>query len=468
MSNGSETRLAAVGPSGLSRGDQRRNARLVRLRDVVTRQRAVLAVDLAERVQAAVVVDHDSRVLARQVVRRRAHDLAGLVAWGQEAAAAAGFDGLVVACEPTGHRWKALAVTAQEAGCPLVCVSPLLVSRGREGEDLSRDKTDDRDAVVIARLTVELRCYEPERAEPAWARLRHLGAHRAGLVVRAGAARQQVADLVGGCWPALLTAAAAPLDSATWRAAAGIALQVAVDAEGDVGALRTLGRARFARQVRRAVLAHGATRVQRRIVDAVWDAATGPAARAGVLAQRHGALERAGLALADHTATRAAVADVETRMLTVLGGLGLTEIAASIPGVSALGFAAILAESGDLRRFDSARALVKHAGLQPVRNESGTLRGQTRTSRRGRPGLRAAAWRATWSALRHNDVYAARHAHLVGRDDGPRLHDAQARVAVAAALLRQVHAMVVHEQPWDATKAAPTVAPTPAEVPLAA
>ena len=32
-------------------------------------------------------------------------------------------------------------------------------------------------------------------------------------------------------------------------------------------------------------------------------------------------------------------------------------------------------------------AMVKHAGLSPVRNESGTLRGQTTTSRRGRPGL---------------------------------------------------------------------------------
>jgi hypothetical protein len=43
-------------------------------------------------------------------------------------------------------------------------VQPLLVYRAREGEDLTRDKSDPKDAVLIARLAGELRCYEPERA----------------------------------------------------------------------------------------------------------------------------------------------------------------------------------------------------------------------------------------------------------------------------------------------------------------
>lgn len=35
---------------------------------------------------------------------------------------------------------------------PLVCVQPLLVGRARESEDYTRDKTDDKDAVLIAQL----------------------------------------------------------------------------------------------------------------------------------------------------------------------------------------------------------------------------------------------------------------------------------------------------------------------------
>ena len=64
----------------------------------------------------------------------------------------------------------------------------------------------------------------------------------------------------------------------------------------------------------------------------------------------------------------------------------------------------ILAETGDLSRFSSGRAVVKHAGLNPSEHTSATINGQTRISRRGRPALRSAAWRAAWGALRHNRV----------------------------------------------------------------
>jgi hypothetical protein len=44
---------------------------------------------------------------------------------------------------------------------PAVCVQPLLVRRAREGEDFIRNRSGFGDAVIIARLTSELRCYLP-------------------------------------------------------------------------------------------------------------------------------------------------------------------------------------------------------------------------------------------------------------------------------------------------------------------
>jgi transposase len=140
-------------------------------------------------------------------------------------------------------------------------------------------------------------------------------------------------------------------------------------------------------------------------------------------------------------------------MLEVLDQLDLTDLAASIPGISAVSVAMILAESGDPTRFSSARAMVKHAGLCPRDNASGTYQGTTTISRRGRPELRLAAWRAVFAALRHNPILAARHAHLLGRADNP-LTDTQARVAVAASLLRQIHAVITTRTAWDPTIAA--------------
>jgi len=235
------------------------------------------------------------------------------------------------------------------------------------------------------------------------------------------------------------------LESKSWLAAVTVALD-RIDAGGDLSVIRRWGWTRFAAAVRREL---GATRWYSAIVRAVFDAATDPAhADVGVSAQRAGALERVAYALADLAARRTEITEVEARMLGVLGHLGLTELVTTIPGVSTIGAVTILAESGDPTRFSSARALVKHAGLCPRDNSSGTYQGKTGISGRGRPQLRLAAWRAVFTALRHNPVLAARHAHLTGRADNP-LTDTQARVAVAASLLRQLHAVVVTGTAWN-------------------
>ena len=128
--------------------------------------------------------------------------------------------------------------------------------------------------------------------------------------------------------------------------------------------------------------------------------------------------------------------------------LGLTELVCSIKGLSAVGAAAILAETGDLRRFTSARAVVKHAGLAPRERMSGTFTGKARLTGAGRPGLRLAARRAIWGTLHANPVHAACHRHLTTRAEHP-LKPTQAQAAVAAALLRQLHAIAVTGKAWD-------------------
>lgn len=434
--------------SRLSRGDRRRNDKLARLRAVVTRETAVLAFDLAADKQVCALTDQDSRVLARRTVKAKAWQLAEAVEWGLSRAATAGFSSVVVACEPTGHRWRVLDQIAAEAGLRLVCVQPLLVHRARESEDFTRNKSDETDAMIIARLVTELRCYLPERAEPGWARLRHLGARRAALVTDATAARLEVMDLLECAWPAALEAAGKPFKSKSWLAAMTVALD-RVGASGDLSVIRRWGWTRFAAAVRRELPRYGATRWYSQIVRAVFDAATDPAqAAAGVADQRAGALERTRFALADLAHARAESAVVEARMVEVLDELDLTRLVTSIPGLSAVGAAAILAETGDPTRFTSARALVKHAGLCPRDNASGAYQGKTGISGRGRPQLRLAAWRAVWAALRNNPVLAARHAHLTGRADN-KLTKTQARVAVAGSLLRQLHAVTTTGTAWD-------------------
>ena len=180
-----------------------------------------------------------------------------------------------------------------------------------------------------------------------------------------------------------------------------------------------------------------------------------------VAAERVGAAERASFAVADWQRALQELGDVEDGMVAVLDQLGLTRLVTTITGLSAAGAAAILAETGDPTCSDIARTWAKHAGLCPRDNTSGRFQGQTTTSGRGRPGLRTAAWRAIWGPLPHNPVFAARYAHLTGRAHNP-LTDGQARAALAAALLRRLHAVCTRRQAWDPKIAAGEVTATAA------
>src|SRR3954447_7412936 len=131
-----------------------------------------------------VVTDHDSKVLARKSFRCRAWDLGVALDWAAERATAKGFAGVTVSCEPTGHRWRLLGQFAGDRSMPFVCVQTMQTSRARRSEGLTFDKTDDKDAILIARLTArltaQLRCYVPEPIDETRGGLRHLGARRTG------------------------------------------------------------------------------------------------------------------------------------------------------------------------------------------------------------------------------------------------------------------------------------------------
>jgi transposase len=261
----------------------------------------------------------------------------------------------------------------------------------------------------------------------------------------------------------VLGAAAQPLESKNWLAAVAVTTTAATAAGGRVDLARVagLGSATFVDAVRAELPRWDASRVNGRILGRVFDALSD---QTGVAAQRPGVLERVALLMQDWADARCKLADTETRMVGVLDGLELTELLTSIAGLSPICAAVILAETGDPGRFHSPRALVKHAGINPQQNTSGTLNGRSRITKRGRPGLRTEAWRAVWAALQSNTVLADKYQHLTTREKNP-LATLQAHIACAAALLRWIHVVVTHHVPWNPDIAAGT---TSHEAPRAA
>jgi transposase len=251
----------------------------------------------------------------------------------------------------------------------------------------------------------------------------------------------------------------------TWLAAMQV---VTSRCGGQPEKLAAIGLAEFTALVRQAVAGWGGQRPASLVCRAVFAALA--STEGVVVSHRRALLRRCADELGDLQRTRAQLRAVEADMAAVLGELGLSRLA-DIPGLTAVGAAAILAETGDPRRYDSSSSLVKHAGLSPSGNASGAFEGQAHISRRGRPGLRLTVWRAIWPLLIHNSVMAAKYAAMTAAADAAatqaaqpqagtgspqasaaaaaRARRAKARVACAASLLRWIYSMVVHDTGWD-------------------
>ena len=176
------------------------------------------------------------------------------------------------------------------------------------------------------------------------------------------------------------------------------------------------------------------------------------AGHAGVIAHRPGALEGVQL-LECWDLTHERISQAELRMTAVLDELGLTSL--------------VTLDHRDLRHRrggDPGRDWwpapvrhrsrpLKHAGLAPREKLSGEFTGRTRLTGQGRPGLRLAAWRAVWGGQRANPVYGARYQYLTSREHN-KLTPTQAQTVIAAAIMRQLHAVITSGQAWDPLTAA--------------
>lgn len=118
----------------------------------------------------------------------------------------------------------------------------------------------------------------------------------------------------------------------------------------------------------------------------------------------------------------------------------------TVPGVSYKLGAQIVAEIGDVKRFKNAAAIVKYAGINPSKNQSGTFEGEaSHITKQGSPYLRRALYLAAMAQLKCRaplyDYY------LKKRGEG-KAHR-EALIAVARKLVHVIYAVLSKQEPYD-------------------
>ena len=117
-----------------------------------------------------------------------------------------------------------------------------------------------------------------------------------------------------------------------------------------------------------------------------------------------------------------------------------------IPGIGPIHALTILAEAGDLRRFDHYRQFLKFCGFNLANHQSGQFRGQAKLSKYGNARLRKAFWMAAQVAVRQRENnFRDKYRRYVRRDPDDADLKRKALTAVAAKVARVAYAIIKHD-----------------------
>jgi transposase len=122
------------------------------------------------------------------------------------------------------------------------------------------------------------------------------------------------------------------------------------------------------------------------------------------------------------------------------------ELLESIPGVGFVTASVVLAELGDLRRFEEARQVSAFAGVSPRLRQSGTsVNGKSRMCKYGNPRVRKALYMAAISAMHHCPSMQACHKRLA--------RAGKAKMVSVGTVMRKLlvlmRAVLIAEKPYD-------------------
>lgn len=118
----------------------------------------------------------------------------------------------------------------------------------------------------------------------------------------------------------------------------------------------------------------------------------------------------------------------------------------SIPGISVLTAATVLAETNGFELIKNKRQLTSYAGLDVKEKQSGTsIKGKPRISKQGNRYIRKAMYMPALAALRFNDRFKAVYARLVAKH-GIKM---KAGVAVQRKLLEMMYTIFKTQTPFD-------------------
>jgi transposase len=385
-------------------------------------RRISVGIDIAKEIHWVTAIDADGVVLLDRKLPNRPPDLAALA---EEIAALQGQ--VRVGIDVLGGIAGLTAAMLAETGFALVHVPGLAVNRARQGTVGGENKSDPRDARIIAEQVRTRSDLRPvEAATEIDLEIRLLVGRRRDIVRAQTQRLARLHDLLVGLFPGL----EATLDLTT-KGPLHLLTRYVTPNE-----LRGAGRQRLIRHLQ---AAGGLPKVEELADRALAAAAEQTIA---IPAERMTARLIRELA-AEALASRARLIEVDRELAALLERHPDAALIRSLPGMGVVLTAELIAEAGNLSRFRSADALASAAGMAPVLKQSGRTRFLRRPSG-GNKGLKRVFYQSAFCSLGHND---SRTFYARKRREGKRHH--QAVIALARRRVNVLWAVLQNRTPFQ-------------------
>jgi len=326
---------------------------------------------------------------------------------------------VIIGMEPTGHYWLNLAYFLKSNGIKFVIVNPMHVKKSKELDDNSPTKNDVKDAKVIAQLVKDGRYAEPSLPEGIYAELREGMKLYDLLSSDIQSAQGQIHNWIDRYFPEFLSVFKDWEGKASLQVLKLCLLPDEILAWDDYALL-----AHIKEEAKRGV---GLARVR----------ALKDAARRSIGIKEGAKLAKLELEtlLEKYCLFQKKLEELESRLDGLLKEIpGVNEIL-QIKGIGKLTVAGFFAEVGDLSKYKHPKQIQKLAGLNLRLNTSGKHKGQTKITKRGRPGLRALLFRVIMPLVAKNPAFKALHHYYTTRPVNP-LKKKQSLIALCCKLIR--------------------------------
>ena len=356
-------------------------------------------------------------------------------AWAMQIAAEHDKKQIVLGLEPTGHYWFCLTAWMITNGVSVVQVNPYAVKQTKELEDNSQLKDDRKDPKLIANLVKDGNYGMPYLPEDTYAELRRLSMLRDQLTEDRIRNINRLHRELKICFPEYMDAFG-KLDGAFTL----MVLKKAPFPE-DILALGTEGLREIWHEAK--LRGRGYSRADQ-IVRLASESV-------GLKYGTSGSREAVRCFVEQILYLTGKLDEIEVSLHQKCREIPYAENLLEIGGVGENILAGILAEMGDVSRFDDVKEIQKLSGLGLVACSSGKHKGETKISHRGRKRLRYWLFQAARSAVSHAEEFKTLHVYYTMRPDNP-LKKMQSLIVIACKILRVIFAILRTGQKYDPAK----------------